>query len=214
MTNDDGRKPEGAPERSPKAGAGAPSGVEGNGPKRFSVRRKLAVVARLLRGEPLELVARETNVSVAKLTEWRDRALSGAATALKERERDDRDDEIDALALRCSLLWSGACCACVEYLARQRLSRSQRDAEHAIASPWSGRRLFGRRIGRSDPPSNSRLPAARRRLPQVMGAIALCWGSREPPPCATGDAGERLARAASRWTHRDQAARWNDHHRQ
>ena len=97
MTNDDGRKPEGAPERSPKTGAGAPSDVEGNGPKRFSVRRKLAVVARLLRGEPLELVARETNVSVAKLTEWRDRALSGAATALKERERDDRDDEIARL---------------------------------------------------------------------------------------------------------------------
>ena len=91
MTNADGRKPEGAPERSPKAGAGAPSDVEGNGPKRFSVRRKLAVVARLLRGEPLELVAR------AKLTEWRDRALYGAATALKERERDDRDDEIARL---------------------------------------------------------------------------------------------------------------------
>src|ERR1700704_443978 len=46
MTNDDGRKPEGAPERSPKAGAGAPSGVDGNGPKRFSVQRKLAIVAR------------------------------------------------------------------------------------------------------------------------------------------------------------------------
>ena len=97
MTNDDGRKPEGAPERSPKGGAGARSGVEGNGPKRFSVMRKLAVVARLFRGEPLELVARETNVSVAKLTEWRDRALSGATTALKERERDDRDDEIARL---------------------------------------------------------------------------------------------------------------------
>src|SRR5215217_4022947 len=95
MTNDDGHKPEGAPERSPKAGAGAPSGVDENGPKRFSVRRKLAIVARLLRGEPLELVARETNVSVAKLTEWRDRALSGAATALKERERDDRPAEIE-----------------------------------------------------------------------------------------------------------------------
>jgi hypothetical protein len=51
MTNDDGRKPEGAPERSPKAG-GAPSGVDGNGPKRFSVQRKMAIVARLLRGEP------------------------------------------------------------------------------------------------------------------------------------------------------------------
>jgi transposase InsO family protein len=47
MTNDDGRKPVGAPERSPKAGAGAPSGVDGNGPKRFSVQRKMAVVARL-----------------------------------------------------------------------------------------------------------------------------------------------------------------------
>ena len=97
MTNDDGRKPEGAPERSPKAGAGAPSGVDGNGPKRFSVQRKMAIVARLLRGEPLELVARETNVSIARLTEWRDRALAGAATALKERERDDRDDEIARL---------------------------------------------------------------------------------------------------------------------
>jgi hypothetical protein len=27
-------------------------------------------------------------------TEWRERALAGAATALKKRERDDRDDEI------------------------------------------------------------------------------------------------------------------------
>src|SRR3979411_2720607 len=79
MTNDDGRKPEGAPERSPKAGAGAPSGVDGNGPKRFSVQRKMAIVARLLCGEPLELVARETNVSIARLTEWRERALAGAA---------------------------------------------------------------------------------------------------------------------------------------
>jgi hypothetical protein len=32
MTNDDGRKAEGALERSAKAGAGAPSGVDGNGP--------------------------------------------------------------------------------------------------------------------------------------------------------------------------------------
>ena len=53
----------------------------------------MAVVACLLRGEPLDVVAREANVSVAKLTEWRDRALAGAASALKERERDDREDE-------------------------------------------------------------------------------------------------------------------------
>ena len=252
MTNDDGRKPEGAPERSPKAGAGAPSGVDGNGPKRFSVQRKMAIVARLLRGEPLELVARETNVSIARLTEWRDRAFAGAATALKERERDDRDDEIarlkskvgeitmdnellcakiaalegkrpsdeggrddepDTLALLCSLLWSGARCARVEDLARQRLSLSQGDAaEHERPSPWSGWRMFGRGTGRPHPPAHRRLPPSRRGLPQAMGAIALRGRSRKSPACATGDARERLARAASRWTHRGQAARWDDHH--
>ena len=57
----------------------------------------MAVVARLLRGKPLDVVAREANVSVAKLTEWRERALAGAASALKERERDDREDEIARL---------------------------------------------------------------------------------------------------------------------
>ena len=54
MTNVEGRKPEGAPERSPKAGEGAASGVDGNVAKRFSVQRKMAVVARMLRGEPVE----------------------------------------------------------------------------------------------------------------------------------------------------------------
>ena len=56
MTSDEGRKPEGAPERSAKAGVGAPSGVDGNGPKRcvdgngpkrFSVQRKIAIVRRV-----------------------------------------------------------------------------------------------------------------------------------------------------------------------
>ena len=40
MTNDAGRKPEGAPERSPKAGAGGPSGVDGNGPNAFPFNAK------------------------------------------------------------------------------------------------------------------------------------------------------------------------------
>jgi hypothetical protein len=62
MTNDDGRKPEGVPERSPKADVDAPSGIDGNGPKRFSVQRKMAIVARLLRGEPI--------VSMVKFVNW------------------------------------------------------------------------------------------------------------------------------------------------
>lgn len=97
MSIDEGRKPEGTPERSLKAGEGVRSGVDGGVARRFSVQRKLAVVARLLRGEPLEVVARETNVPVWRLTEWRDRALGGAASALKERERDARDEEIARL---------------------------------------------------------------------------------------------------------------------
>jgi len=96
MTSDEGRTPEGARERSPKAGVGARSAVEGNGPKRFPFSAR-SIVARLLRGEPLDLVARQTNVSIAPLTEWRDRALAGAATTLKERQRDDRGDEIPRL---------------------------------------------------------------------------------------------------------------------
>src|ERR1035437_1708684 len=40
---------------------------------------------------------RLVGITVAKLTDWRNRALAGAATALKKRERDDRDDEIARL---------------------------------------------------------------------------------------------------------------------
>jgi len=110
MTVDEGRKPDGAPERSAKAGEGAPSGVDANGRSVFSVQRKMSVVSRLLRGEPLDLVARDTNVSVGKLTEWRERALEGAASALKERERDDRDDEIARLKSKVARSpWTTSC---------------------------------------------------------------------------------------------------------
>src|ERR1700694_552677 len=85
MTNVEGRKPEGAPERSPKAGEGAASGVDGNVAKRFSVQRKMAVVGRMLRGEPLELVARETNVSIAKLSDADDHHPGRPGQCLRRR---------------------------------------------------------------------------------------------------------------------------------
>ena len=66
-----------------------------------------------------------------------------------------RDDEPDALALQCSLLWLGARCARVVGLACQRLSLPQRDAaEHDRPSPWPGRGMFGLGIGRPYPPAN------------------------------------------------------------
>src|SRR5512140_1180704 len=87
-------QPAGSPQRSQEAGGGETAG----GPaQRFSAKRKLRAVNRLLRGDPLELVARELNVTAARLSEWRDRALLAAAAALKERDCDDRDDEIARL---------------------------------------------------------------------------------------------------------------------
>jgi transposase len=86
-------KPEGAPACARNADAGAPSG--GAGPeRRFSARRRPAAVTRLLRGEPLETLARELDVTAARLSGWRDRALAGAEAAMKARERDARDDEV------------------------------------------------------------------------------------------------------------------------
>ena len=73
------------------------AGAEGSTPRhrrRMSARRKQDAVVRLLRGEPLETVARELNITVARLSEWRDRALVGAEAAMKERERDSRDEEL------------------------------------------------------------------------------------------------------------------------
>jgi transposase len=93
-------KPAGAPARAQTADAGAPSGAAGP-ERRFSARRKLAVVSRLLRGESLESVARELNITAARLSEWRDRALVAAEAAIKERERDSRDEQL--LRLRAKL---------------------------------------------------------------------------------------------------------------
>jgi transposase len=86
-------EPEGAPARAPNAGAGTPSG--GAGPeRRFSARRKLAAVTRLLRGEPLETLARGLDLTAARLSEWRDRAVAAAEAAMKERGHDGRDEEL------------------------------------------------------------------------------------------------------------------------
>jgi transposase len=93
-------EPEGAPACAQNADAGAPSGAAGP-ERRFSAQRKLAAVTRLLRGEPLETLARELNVTAARLSEWRDRALVGAEAAMKERERDSREEEL--LRLRAKL---------------------------------------------------------------------------------------------------------------
>ena len=80
--------------RAPPAGGG---GAEAGSGKRFSAKRKLAAVQRLMRGESLEALSRELNVSAHRLSGWRDRVLLAGESVLKERERDARDDEIARL---------------------------------------------------------------------------------------------------------------------
>lgn len=85
---------EGAPgvERADVGAAGAP-GQE----RRMTARRKQEAVLRVLRGEPLEVLARELRVTVAALSSWRDAFLEAGAASLKSRPRDDRDDRIAQL---------------------------------------------------------------------------------------------------------------------
>jgi hypothetical protein len=49
--------------------AGGDKSAGGPPPQRFSAKRKLRAVSRLMRGEPLELLARELNVMAARLSE-------------------------------------------------------------------------------------------------------------------------------------------------
>jgi hypothetical protein len=65
--------------------------------QRWSSRRKREVVVRMLRGEPLDGLSRELAVPVARLEQWRDRALDGIEGALRERGDDPLALEVQAL---------------------------------------------------------------------------------------------------------------------
>jgi hypothetical protein len=64
---------------------------------RFSSRRKLEAVLRLLQGEDLDKLSRELGVGGAVLASWREKVLAGGRTALKNRPPDGRDEEVTRL---------------------------------------------------------------------------------------------------------------------
>lgn len=64
---------------------------------RWSSRRKLEVVLRILRGEDLDTLSRELGVTAARLSEWRDEFLAAGQAGLKSRLADQRDEEIARL---------------------------------------------------------------------------------------------------------------------
>lgn len=52
---------------------------------------------RILRGEDLDLVSRETGTTAADLSAWRDSFLQAGAAALNSRPADGRDRELRAM---------------------------------------------------------------------------------------------------------------------
>ena len=76
------RATEQAPESSPASGGG-----------RWSSKRKLSVILEVLRGADLESTSRKHRVTIATLTEWRDRFLAGGEAGLKSREVAPDDEE-------------------------------------------------------------------------------------------------------------------------
>jgi transposase len=76
------RATEQAPESSPASGGG-----------RWSSKRKLSVILEVLRGADLESTSRKHRVTIATLTEWRDRFLAGGEAGLKSRDIEPDDEE-------------------------------------------------------------------------------------------------------------------------
>ena len=71
---------------------GAPDGrPEGGREVRWSARRKEEVVLRLLRGESLDLLARETGQAAGSISSWREEFLAAGREGLKSRPRPEED---------------------------------------------------------------------------------------------------------------------------
>jgi hypothetical protein len=64
---------------------------------RWSSRRKLEVVLRVLRGEPLDALSRALGVTAGAIARWRDQVLAAGQAAVRSRPADERDDEIARL---------------------------------------------------------------------------------------------------------------------
>ncbi len=58
--------------------------------KRWSAKRKQEVVLRLLRGESLDALSRETGQPATVLSAWREEFLEGGLAALKQRTEDPK----------------------------------------------------------------------------------------------------------------------------
>lgn len=61
---------------------------------RWSANRKMSVVLRLLRGEPMADIIRQTGVSRADLAQWKKKFLQMGSAGLKARPSGINDEEV------------------------------------------------------------------------------------------------------------------------
>lgn len=64
--------------------------------QRWSRKKKMEVVLRLLQGKPLDALSRELGIEMNRLEAWRLKAIAGMELGLKEREGDPLMAELDA----------------------------------------------------------------------------------------------------------------------
>jgi transposase len=83
----------GASEGARRATEDAPESSASLGGGRWSAKRKVSVILELLRGADVESTSRKHRVTVATLTDWRDRFLVSGESGLKSRELDVDDEE-------------------------------------------------------------------------------------------------------------------------
>lgn len=64
---------------------------------RWSAKRKVAAVLRLLRGEDRDKVSLDLKVTASTLSQWRELFVANGPAELKSREVDGRDEKIAAM---------------------------------------------------------------------------------------------------------------------
>jgi Transposase len=86
----------GALEGARRVTGGAPE-QRRDGRGRWSAKRKMAAVPRLLRGEDIETLSRQLGVTAATLSGWREQSLVGMEANRKAREADAEKEETQRL---------------------------------------------------------------------------------------------------------------------
>ncbi|MGH9071883.1 MAG: IS3 family transposase [Acidimicrobiales bacterium] len=141
---------------------------------RWSTRRKMDVVLRVLRGEDLDSLSRELRVTAAAIAQWRDQFLASGQAGLRSRDSDERDLEISRMKTKIGEI------TMENELLRERARRAEANHPFVVAeaeavaktvSPSAGRRYGLARVCRVLELSRSTVYLVRQRatcpLPQV-----------------------------------------------